>query len=186
MSATRECICCFVLLFQKSSLVVHVQYDSMCDILDKLMRRFMKIQVLEKKCGSDLASIECRDLKLQLTDNDTVTGDSMRKPLKELSPDQQRHTVLGMCSFFGTALSFLQQKLPLSNQLLRQLWCLNPAKIKKDSTVSSIQSLTSALQAKVNETEVMDEWKVFQVDNDLPAYDPKERIEVFSKQVFDL
>ena len=44
----------------------------------------------------------------------------------------------------------------------------------------------SVLQSKVNETEVVGEWKVFQVDNDLPAYDPKERIEVFSKQVFEL
>ena len=77
----------FVLLFQKSSPVVHVLYDSMCDILAKLMRRFMKTQVLEKKYGSDLASIECKDLKLQLTNKDIVIGDSMRKALKELSPD---------------------------------------------------------------------------------------------------
>ena len=63
---------------------------------------------------------------------------------------------------------------------------MNPTKIKKDSAVSSIQSLTSALQPKVNEIRVVDEWKVFQIDNDLPANDPKERIEVFWKQVFEL
>ena len=57
-------------------------------------------------------------------------------------------------------------------------------KRRKDSTVSSIQSLT--LQPKVNVTEVVNEWKVFQVDNDLPAYDLKERTGVFQKQVFEL
>ena len=175
----------FVLLFQKSSPVVHVLYDSMCDILAILVRRFMKTKVLEKKYGSDLASIEWKDLKLQLTGKDIVIGDSTKKALKELSPDQQRNTVLGICSFFG-AILYLQQKLSLSNQLLRQHMFLNPSKRKKDSTISSILSLTSALQPKVFETEVVNKCKVFQVDNDLPAYDPKERIEVFWKQVFEL
>ena len=176
MSTTGECICClvqmrkqspklylflnsfiplfeqFVLLFQKLSPVIHV----LCYILAKLMRRCMNTQLLEKKYGSDLASIECKDLKIQLTDKDTVIGDHIREALKELSSDQQRNTMLGICLFFGTTLRYLQQKLPLSNQLLRQLGCLNPAKRKNDSTVSSIWSLTSTLQPKVNETEVVD------------------------------
>ena len=32
----------------------------------------------------------------------------------------------------------------------------------------------------------MDEWKLFQVDNDLPAYNASERIEVFWNGVFKL
>ena len=74
--------------------------------------------------------------------------------------------------------SYLQQRLPLGNQLLRHLGCLNPTKRKKNSTVSSIQSLALVLQPMVSETEVVDEWKIFQVDLDLPSYDAKERIEV--------
>ena len=85
----------------------------------------------------------------------------------------------------STTASYLQQKLPLSNQLLRPLGCLNPAK-RKGSTISVIQSLTGALELKLNKAEVVDEWKVFQVDNDLSPYDPKERREVFWKKVFKL
>ena len=77
-------------------------------------------------------------------------------------------------------------KLPLDNQLLRQLGCLNPVKRTKSSTISSIESITCTLQPKVDQTQVVDEWKVYQVDTDLPNYDPKERIEVFWKQVFEL
>ena len=62
---------------------------------------------------------------------------------------------------------------------------MNPAK-RKDSTVSSIQSLISALQPKVNETKVVVKWKFFQVDNDFPACDPKKRNEMFWKQVIEL
>ena len=42
------------------------------------------------------------------------------------------------------------------------------------------------MQPKVNVTEVVDEWKVFQVDNDFPVYNPDERIEVFWNKVFEL
>ena len=82
-----------------------------------------------------------------------------------------------------TTISYLQAKLPLDNQLLG---CLNPVKRTKSSTVSSIESIACTLQPKVDQTQVVDEWKVYQVDSDLPNYDPKERIEVFWKQVFEL
>ena len=72
----------------------------MCDFLAKLMGTFMKTQVLEKKYGSDLASIECKDLKLQLTDKDIVIGESTSKALKELSPDNKKI----LCSEFTHSL----------------------------------------------------------------------------------
>ena len=56
----------FLLLFQKCSLVIHVVYDSLCDILLKLMRRCLKPQATEKKYEAELASIECANTKLQL------------------------------------------------------------------------------------------------------------------------
>ena len=49
----------FLLLFQKSSPVVHFLYDEMCEIILKLLRRFIRPQALANKYGSDLASIEC-------------------------------------------------------------------------------------------------------------------------------
>ena len=62
----------FLLVFQKASPVVHIMYDSLCDILLKPMRRFMKEQAIEKKYGHDLVSVECKDVKLQLQDRDLV------------------------------------------------------------------------------------------------------------------
>ena len=63
---------------------------------------------------------------------------------------------------------------------------MNPAKRKKESTVLLIQHLPTTLQPNLNDTDIVDEWKTFQLDDDLPAYDPKERIELFWNQVFDL
>ena len=112
----------------------------------------MKTQALEKKYGSDLSSIDCKEFKRQLGDKELGIADATRKALQELSLDQCKHAMLGFQSFFQMTVSNLQQRQPLANQLLRQLGCLNPTKRKKNSTVSSIQSLASVLQPKVSET----------------------------------
>ena len=74
----------------------------------------------------------------------------------------------------------------MGNQLLKQLRCLNPTKRNDESTTPSIQNLASILQPKISETGVIDEWKLFQVDNWLPTYKPTDRIEVFWNQVFKI
>ena len=55
---------------------------------------------------------------------------------------------------------------------------MNPAKRKKESTVLSIQHLATTLQPNLNNTDIVGERKAFQLDDDLLAYDPKERIEL--------
>jgi hypothetical protein len=176
----------FLLLFQKATPVIHIMYDSICRILMKLMRRFMKMHALEKKYGAHLASVESKNVELQLSDKDIVIGSATRTALAELNCDQQRHCMLGIRSFFHTTVSQLQQKLPLNCNLLRQLGCVNPTKYKKESTVASIESLTGLLQPKLNVSQVVDEWKILQVDIDLPDYDQQERIEKYWNEVFKL
>ena len=137
----------FLLLLQRASAVIHIMYDSMCDILVRLLRRFMKGQAVEKRYGSDLTSIECQDVKLQLPDKSIVIGKGAREALVKLTSEQQRQALLGICSFMCTTATELQQKLPLKNELLRQLGCTNPLKRKKESTVSSIERLNNCVTA---------------------------------------
>ena len=104
----------------------------------------------------------------------------------KLTSEQQRQALLGIRSFMCTTATELQQKLPLKNELLRQLGCTNPLKRKKESTVSSIERLTTVLQPAISTSEVIDEWKLFQVDNELPDYNQQERIEKYWNAVFQL
>ena len=176
----------FLLLFQRASPVIHIMYDSICDILVRLLRRFMKGQAVEKRYGSDLTSIECQDVKLQLPDKSIVIGKGAREALVKLTSEQQRQALLGICSFMCTTATELQQKLPLKNELLRQLGCTNLLKRKKESAVSSIERLTTVLQPAISTSEVIDEWKLFQVDNELSDYNQQERIEKYWNAVFQL
>ena len=90
----------------------------------------------------------------------------------------------GICSFFGTTVTELQQKLPLQNNLLQQLGCLNPSKRTMEFT--AIDTLAGVLQPNISRSEVVDEWKLLEVDSDLPTYDKQERIEKYWNRVFQL
>ena len=52
--------------------------------------------------------------------------------------------------------------------------------------MTSIQSIECALQPKLNVSEVLDEWKLFQIDNDGPVYKATDRIETFWNKVFQI
>ena len=69
----------FLLLFQKECPIVHIFYDSLCHIFLRLLRRFMVRSAIDKKYGCDWASIECKDIELQLSDKDIVIGLDTRK-----------------------------------------------------------------------------------------------------------
>ena len=111
----------------------------------KLLRRFIKPQGLENKYGSDLTSVNCT--KFQLLDKEIVIGESTRKVPTDLTADQWNFALCGMRSFFKATASHLKEKLPLGNELLRQLGCLNPTKRYKQSTVLSIQNIASIFAA---------------------------------------
>ena len=115
---------------EKHSYCVHILYDSLCDILVKILRRFLKPQTIDNKYGSDLTSIDC--VKYQVPDKEIVSGDTTRMALRDLTVHQQKGAYLGMRSFFEAAASHLQLKLSLQNEFLRQLGCFNPLKKGKN------------------------------------------------------
>ena len=67
----------------------------------------------------------------------------------------------------------------------QQLEYVNPKRREKKSTLLSIQGITKVLQPKVNVTEVVDEWKVFQWAV-ICQLQSKEKTEVFWDKVFQL
>ena len=102
----------FLFLFQKLAPVTHMLYDCICNLLKRIVRKFMKAETLENTERSNLAELKCRDASLQVEDKNIVMGDSTRKALKELTVEHQRRMMVGICSFFQSAASHLQKKFP--------------------------------------------------------------------------
>lgn len=108
----------FMLMFQKCSPVIHILYDSMCDMLMKLMKRFVKPSCLRDRYGAGLGSVDCKRVKNQLSDKELALGSDTRKALDVLSSDEQRQVLLGIRSFLSQTATYLQQKLPLGINIL--------------------------------------------------------------------
>ena len=119
----------------------------------------MKADAVEGKYGSELTTIDCKDINLQLQEDDLVIGTRTRKALKKLTHGRQERFILGVRSFYGTAASKLQDKLPLKNSFLQQLGCLNPLKKSMESTVDSNQPekipITEELMKEVRSSHAM-------------------------------
>ena len=78
---------------------MHIPYDSVCDILKKKIRMFLKPHYIESTYGSDLPFDECRNVKLQLADKEILISGITLKALRDLTAGKQKSTLLGMQSF---------------------------------------------------------------------------------------
>ena len=64
---------------------MHFLYDEMCEIILKLLRRFIRPQALANKYGSDLASIECQNVRIQLSEPEIVIGEMTRNAMAKFT-----------------------------------------------------------------------------------------------------
>ena len=70
--------------------------------------------------------------------------------------------------------------------MLKDPGCLNLKKRENKSIVTAIQNLSQKLQPKLDVALVLDEWKVYQTDTDIPKSDSEERVDYFWNKVFTL
>ena len=74
-----------ILLFKKRSPVVHMLYDSLYN--HRLLKASMDMII---------ASVECRNVKLQLADKEILIGESILKTLRDIMADHQKRALIGM------------------------------------------------------------------------------------------
>ena len=136
----------FLTLFQRSTPTIHLVYDMMCRTLIKLMCRFLKSDTVKSKWRSDLPKLPCDHVGEQLNDADVAIGDRARGILRLLKKDKERGFVLGVRAFFCAAITHLQCKLLLQNNLLQDLGYLHPKQLERRRTQSSIQNVARNFQ----------------------------------------
>ena len=176
----------FLTLFQRSTPTIHMVYDMMCRTLIKLMCRFLKSDTVKGKWGSDLPKLPCDHVGEQLNDADVAIGDRARGILRLLKKDKERGFVLGVRAFFCAAITHLQCKLLLQNNLLQDLGYLHPKQLERRRTQSAIQNVARKLQPEIDVSVVSDEWKALQSDSDIDSIDKEQRIEHYWNDVLAL
>ncbi|MEW8547687.1 MAG: hypothetical protein AB2693_29620 [Candidatus Thiodiazotropha sp.] len=171
----------FLTVFQAEGPMVHVLYASLVDMLKILMNRFVKQDLIRGKSGPELAKLDINKLSNQQSDEEINIGQQTVVEMRNLTPLQRKECLIGMRNFFCKCTSYLQEKLPYSNKLLKSLSCLHPD--QKDSSSRKIATVASELPC-CSEGEislVLDEWKIYQ-EIEIPK-DCKESKEGIKNQV---
>ena len=116
----------FLTVFQAKGPMVHVLYISPVDVLKLLMNRFVKSELVRGKSGADLAKLDINKSSNQLSDIKIDIGHITRMEMRKLTPLQHKECMIGIRNFLCKCTSYLQDKLPYTNKLLKSLSCLHP------------------------------------------------------------
>ena len=153
----------FLTAFQTEGPMIHVLYPSLVDMLQRLMSRFIKEELLQAKNGSELAQIDVAKFDNQLSDGKFNLNSQTRAQLQKLPTLRQKECLMGIGSFFSKATAYLQDKLPYKNKVLKALPCLHPDLRAKASSERQIVVVATLLPC-CDEDEVpliVDEWKMY-------------------------
>jgi len=82
-----------------------------------MMRRFLKLEVIEGKAGEGLVEIDFELATNQLVEIDI--GTNTNKALKGVAAEKHKTILLGMKNFFISSNNYLQSRLPLNNSVTK-------------------------------------------------------------------
>ena len=138
----------------------------MMDLPKSFMLRFLKGTVVnELKTGCKLKEFSIESSECQRSDLEV--GQSTQKVLDK-KPDLAKKEVLNMRNFYQTVTKYLQKRLPLDNEMQKDLKCLHPLEQKSERGTSKIRIIAERLPQVVEESnisQVTDEWKMYQLQD---------------------
>jgi len=114
----------FLKLFQKVEPLIHLLYNECHQLLLIMMRRFLKLEVIEGKAGESLVEIDFELATNQLVEIDI--GTNTKKALKGVAVEKHKIILLCMKNFFMSSTQYLQSRLPLNNSVTKHCRCLHP------------------------------------------------------------
>ena len=154
----------FLCAFQAEGPLVHMLYTTLVDMLRKLMRRFIRPELLMEKNGDALAKIDVSNRNNQLSDTEIELGIPCRNLIEPLPSLLKKECMEGIRNFYSSSVSYLQEKLPYKNVLLQSLFCLQPNCKTDPTTRGHIRTIATAMPCTSDEdvVKVLDEWRVYQ------------------------
>ncbi|CAF1602250.1 unnamed protein product [Rotaria sp. Silwood1] len=145
---------------QQEQPLVHLLYGECCNLLLNIMLSFVKEELLKDKEGSDLLSVPFELQNSQKNNVNIDIGETTRTYIKDLSVSEKTNF------FPDIRQKELTKSLPLKNDFLRHLQCLQPLARKEESSRTSIMYLSRHVPHLLTNEEVDRvgaEWRVYQM-----------------------
>ena len=159
----------FLLIFQGEGPLIHMLYYRLQKMLQTLMLRFLKADVVTNKDGKTLMTVDVRKAENQLDLEKMNVGVEVTKLLKKCRKDQKEGYLKEMQEAFCKMTEHLQNKLPLDSTFLKDMICLHPLK-RTTMTSLSISRIAKQMPHIVSDdkiSRIKDEWEVLKSEDDI-------------------
>ncbi|CAF2854754.1 unnamed protein product [Rotaria sp. Silwood2] len=151
---------------QQEQPLIHLLYGECCNLLRNIMLSFVKEELLQDKEGSDLLSVSFELQNSQKNNVNIDIGETTRTYIKDLSVSEKTNFFHDIRQVYCTMTKELTKSLPLKNDFLRHLQCLQPLARKEESSRTSIMYLSRHVPHLLTNEEVDRlgaEWRVYQM-----------------------
>ncbi|KAH3881244.1 hypothetical protein DPMN_005168 [Dreissena polymorpha] len=146
--------------FQKQEPLIYQETSS---ILHPVMLRFVKQDAVGNKTGGELKNIDVFESKNRLELKNMEIGAPTEKELSVIDSGKQKTHLYDLRKFYQAVASYLQTKLPLSDDVLRSLLCIHPEVRSYEKAQMLLRELCTVLPKieNVEVSKVTDEWKLY-------------------------
>ena len=136
----------FLTKFQKEEPMIHLLYPNCEKLLRLTIGRLMKNKVYKDKRGEDLKKVNVEKVEMQLTSDQFKQMQGHKVvTLMDTDDNLSKRALLGMISFYKAVIKYLQDNLPLDNELLKALTCLNPREQNSSKSKEYCKTVASAM-----------------------------------------
>jgi len=158
----------FLEMFQHEGPMVHVLYTALCDLVRKVMLRFLTTDAVGTRSGKHLLEINIRNMANMRPIDQLEIGECTKKAMTAVKKEQHKGILMDMRNFYICGAEYLLKNLPLSNTVLKDLSCLQPSARSEAESEGAIRRLARKLPQVILDDEVSivsDEWKLYALDD---------------------
>ncbi|CAF3425785.1 unnamed protein product [Rotaria sp. Silwood2] len=151
---------------QQEQPLIHLLYGECYNLLRNLLLSFVKEETLKDKEGIQLLSVSFELHNNQKNNIDIDIGESTRTCINNLSVNEKVTFFQDVRQIYCTMTKELIKSLPINNDFLRHVQCLQPLARKEQSSRTSIMYLARDLPHLLTNEEVDQvgaEWRVYEM-----------------------
>lgn len=166
-----SCLTPFLKLFQACEPLIHVLHEKLNELVRTLMLLFLKVDVVSGKEGRSLMEVKCYDGGNWLPLKSVAVGSGTSAALVAMTKEDERKKIRqSFRSCLLATVTYLQERLPLSDPVIRDVQCLHPLMRNTEQGKNAIKRLCSHLTKVTKDDAFIDqvngEWLLYMLEDD--------------------
>ena len=141
----------------------------MNELLNNLLQKFVKKDFILDKSDKELVELDLNETEIHLSIKSIDIGEAARRAISSVPEGEAKRFLFNLKKCFITVSQYLQKKLPLKNQILKDVQFLNPTMREIPWIDNAIPRLCRNLKnLRLSDEEIdkiIHEWKNYKFEN---------------------